>query len=167
MKRNIHNYAAVLMHKPSTCAIIKGSEKYPNISGVVHFYQLRNGALVVAEINSLPYSNSNCQQKIYGFHIHSGNKCEGDMTDPFSEAMTHYNPSNCPHPFHAGDLPPLFSSHGYVFSAFVTDRFTLSEVIGKTVIIHGNPDNFASQPSGNAGEKLACGVIKGCGLHSR
>ncbi len=165
MERNIHSYAALLLHNPSTCAVIKGSKKYPNISGIVHFYQLRNSVLVAAEINGLPYSDNNCQQKIYGFHIHSGNKCEGDMTDPFSEAMTHYNPSNCPHPFHAGDLPPLFGNHGYVFSAFVTDRFMLSEVIGKTVIIHGNPDDFTSQPSGNAGEKLACGVIKRCNSH--
>lgn len=126
MERNIHNYAALLLHKPSTCAVIKGSEKYPNISGIVRFYQLRNGVLVAAEINGLPYSDGNCLQKIYGFHIHSGNKCEGDMTDPFSEAITHYNPMNCPHPFHAGDLPPLFGKHGYAFSAFVTDRFILS-----------------------------------------
>ena len=161
MERNIRNYAAVLMHKPNIYAIIKGSEKYPNISGIVRFYQLRNGVLVAAEINGLPYSDNSCQQKIYGFHIHSGNKCEGDMTDPFSEAMTHYNPNNCLHPFHVGDL---FCNHGYAFSAFVTDRFTLSEVIGRTVIIHGNPDDFTSQPSGNAGEKLACGVVKSCNL---
>ena len=60
MERNIRNYAAVLMHKPSTCAIIKGSEKYPNISGIVRFYQLRNGVLVAAEINGLPYSDNSC-----------------------------------------------------------------------------------------------------------
>lgn len=164
MERNIRNYAAVLMHKPNTYAIIKGSEKYPNIIGIVRFYQLRNGVLVAAEINGLPYSDNSCQQKIYGFHIHSGNKCEGDMTNPFSEAMTHYNPNNCLHPFHAGDLPPLFGSRGYAFSVFLTDRFLLSEVIEKTVIIHENSDDFTSQPSGNAGEKLACGVVKSCNL---
>lgn len=165
MERNIHNYAELLMHKPNTCAVINGSEKYPNISGIVRFYQLRNGVLVATEINGLPYSDSICKNQIYGLHIHSGNKCDGDMTDPFSEAMTHYNPMNCPHPFHAGDLPPLFGNHGYAFSAFVTDRFNLSEVIDKTVIIHDNPDDFTSQPSGNAGEKLACGVIKRCNSH--
>jgi Cu-Zn family superoxide dismutase len=86
------------------------------------------------------------------------------MTDPFSEAMTHYNPNNCLHPFHAGDLPPLFGSRGYAFSVFLSDRFSLSDVLGKTVIIHGNPDDFTTQPSGNAGEKLACGVVKSCNL---
>ncbi len=53
-------------------------------------------------------------------------------------------------------------NNGYAFSAFLTDCFSLSEVMGKTVIIHGNPDDFTTQPSGNSGEKLACGVIMDC-----
>ena len=84
------------------------------------------------------------------------------MHDPFSATMAHYNPAKCNHPFHAGDLPPLFGNHGYAFSIFLINRFLLSEVLGKTVIIHGNPDDFTTQPSGNAGEKLACGGIKRC-----
>ncbi len=52
--------------------------------------------------------------------------------------------------------------HGYAFSIFLTDRFLLSEVLGKTVIIHGNSDDFTTQPSGKAGDKLACGVIRVC-----
>lgn len=111
----------LLLHKPRTCAIIKGSEKYSNINSVVRFYKLRNDVLVSAEINGLPYTDSICKNQIYGFHIHSGNKCEEDMADPFSEAMTHYNPMNCPHPFHAGDLPPLFGNKGYAFNTFLTD----------------------------------------------
>ncbi|MCD7905162.1 MAG: superoxide dismutase family protein [Clostridiales bacterium] len=43
---------------------------------------------------------------------------------------------------------------------FFTDRFKLSKIIGKTVIIHKNPDDFKTQSSGDAGEKIACGVIK-------
>ncbi|MBR6581408.1 MAG: superoxide dismutase family protein [Ruminococcus sp.] len=164
MERNIRNYAAVLMHKPNTYAIIKGSEKYPNISGIVRFYQLRNGVLIAAEISGLPHSHGICQHPVFGFHIHDGNQCDGDMQDPFSGTMAHYNPAKCNHPFHAGDLPPLFGSRGYAFSVFLTDRFLLSEVIGKTVIIHENSDDFTSQPSGNAGEKLACGVVKSCNL---
>ena len=74
--------------------------------------------------------------------------------------MTHYNPNQCAHPYHAGDLPPLFGSNGYAFEAFLTDRFTVSEVIGRTVIIHSKPDDFSTQPSGNSGEKIACGEIR-------
>lgn len=45
--------------------------------------------------------------------------------------------------------------------SFFTNRFRPSQVIGKSVMIHQNPDDFRSQPSGNAGKRLACGVIQG------
>ncbi len=80
----------------------------------------------------------------------------------FSSVMSHYNPFECNHPYHAGDLPPLFANDVYAFSVFLTNRFNLSDVIEKTMIIHGNPDDFTTQPSGNAGEKIACGVITSC-----
>ena len=41
-----------------------------------------------------------------------------------------------------------------------TDRFCVEEIIGKTVIIHNDPDDFHTQPAGNAGKKIACGVIR-------
>lgn len=46
------------------------------------------------------------------------------------------------------------------FSAFLTDRFTVKEILNRTVVIHSRPDDFTTQPSGNSGEKIACGVIK-------
>ena len=45
-------------------------------------------------------------------------------------------------------------------NAVVTDRFTISDIIGRTVVIHKSPDDFTTQPSGNAGAKIACGEIK-------
>lgn len=162
MKKNVRNYAALLLQPCDASALMKGSEMYPDIHGLVRFYQTRNGVLVAAEICGLPDSDDKCTHSVYAFHIHQGTKCEGDMRDPFSEAMAHYNPYDCEHPFHAGDMPPLFSNHGYAFTAFLTDRFLLSEIIGRTVIIHGNRDDFTTQPSGNSGEKIACGVIARC-----
>jgi Cu-Zn family superoxide dismutase len=82
-----------------------------------------------------------------------------DGSDPFPSSGTHYNPNNCPHPYHAGDMPPLFGANGYAFLTFVTSRFTVNEIIGKTIIIHSMPDDFTTNPSGNSGEKIACGVI--------
>ncbi len=167
MDRNFRNYAVLLTQLPHASAELMGSSAYPDIHGTVRFYQTRNGVLIAAEVSGLPHSHSICQNPVFGFHIHDGSQCEGDMHDPFSGAMAHYNPDHCAHPFHAGDLPPLFGNQGYAFSVFLTDRFSLPEVIGKTVILHGNPDDFTAQPSGNAGEKLACGVIttyrKRCG----
>ena len=64
---------------------------------------------------------------------------------------------------HAGDLPPLFGNHGFAFAVFLTDRFSVREVLGKTVIVHLKPDDFTTQPSGSAGEKIACGEIRKIG----
>ncbi|MBQ9940332.1 MAG: superoxide dismutase family protein [Clostridia bacterium] len=91
--------------------------------------------------------------------MHNGGSCTGNNTDLFADAMTHYNPDSCPHPYHAGDMPPVFGADGYGFSVFLTDRFSPEEIIGKTVIIHSSPDDFITQLSGNSGTKIACGMI--------
>jgi Cu-Zn family superoxide dismutase len=63
-------------------------------------------------------------------------------------------------------MPPLFVNHGYAFSAFLTDKFYVRDVIGLTVIIHAQPDDFTTQPSGNAGKKIACGLIEKSGTQN-
>ena len=102
-----------------------------------------------------------CRGAIFGFHIHSGSQCGGNMQDPFADAGEHYNPNGCMHPYHAGDMPPLFGNNGYAFQIFLTDRFTVNDIIGKTVIIHSEPDDFRTQPGGNSGSRIACGQILG------
>ena len=82
------------------------------------------------------------------------------MQEPFADAMQHFDLADCVHPHHAGDLPPLFGNDGLAVSAFLTNRFSVDEVLGRTVIIHDHPDDFTTQPSGNSGTKIACGVIK-------
>lgn len=156
---NPQDFCSVFCNRANAAATLRGSEKYPDIRGRVMFYQLPYAVLVRAEIFGLPKGTAPCENPIFAFHIHSGEECQGDETDAFSKANGHYNPNNCPHPYHAGDLPPLFSVNGRAFSAFLTDRFKVNEILGRTVIIHRNPDDFSSQPSGNAGEKIACGVI--------
>lgn len=147
-----------ILHRPADAsAKIRGDGDYPCISGTVKLYQTRLGVIVYSEVRGLPDS---CHNHIFGFHIHEGNSCTGTMDDPFSGAMTHYNPNNCTHPYHAGDLPPLFGNGGLAISLFLTDRFGVNEVIGRTVIIHDHPDDFTTQPAGNSGTKIACGVIK-------
>ena len=58
------------------------------------------------------------------------------------------------------DLEGLPTAAGRGFLAVLTDRFSLPEVVGHTVILHGHLDDFTTQPSGSAGEKIACGVIR-------
>lgn len=161
--RGFHRFAgSVLQRKPNACAALKGSSEYPDCSGTVRFYQTDSGVLVSAEVSGLPVGTEPCGERVLGFHIHSGEQCAGDAADPFAAALGHYDPDGCPHPAHAGDMPPLFSNRGYAFEVFLTDRFSVREVIGRTVIIHASPDDFTSQPSGNAGKKIACGQIRAC-----
>lgn len=150
---------SVFRRRADAAAFIAGSEKYPDIHGRVLFYQLRRGVVVHAEMTDLPKRSEKCGSPVFAFHIHSGESCTGNTDDAFADVGTHYNPDDCLHPHHAGDLPPLFGVDGRALSVCLTDRFTVPEIVGRTVIIHSHPDDFTTQPSGNAGEKIACGVI--------
>jgi Cu-Zn family superoxide dismutase len=101
-----------------------------------------------------------CAGGIFAVHIHEGTSCTGNETDPFANAMTHFNLNDCGHPYHAGDMPPLFENEGYALSVFVTNRFKVEDVIGKAVIVHDNRDDFTTQPAGDSGRKIACGIIE-------
>lgn len=138
--------------RPHAIAHIQGGADAPNLFGQVNFYQEKHGVLVEATIRRLPESDSG----FFGFHIHDGSRCGG--TD-FSETGSHYNPNETPHPAHAGDLPPLMRCNGGAYLVVATDRFCVSDIIGRTVVIHDRADDFDSQPAGNAGTKIACGVI--------
>ena len=151
--------AHVLNGLPEAAAVLQGDKNHPRLKGVVLFYETAQGVFVVSEITGLPESDNPCGQPIFAFHIHSGGECTGTSEDPFANAGTHFNPKNCLHPYHAGDMPPLFGAKGNAASAFLTDRFGIGEIIGKTVIIHSHLDDFTTQPSGGAGMKIACGTI--------
>ncbi len=153
---SIINLNAILKRKPDAVSFIMGNSENKNLHGEARFYQTEQGVIVATEIFGLPENDDLCASPIFALHIHEGVSCSGD---DFSETGMHYNPKNCPHPYHSGDMPPLFSSNGYAISLFLTNRFNVAEIIGKTVVIHSLPDDFTTQPSGNAGAKIACGVI--------
>ena len=139
---------------PYAVAQIRGGQDAPNLSGQVKFYQQPEWVLVVAQITGLP---RNSTTGFFALHIHEGGSCLGQG---FSETGGHYNPDRVEHPKHAGDLPPLLICQGGAFLAVKTDRFRVPEIIGRTVVIHSGADDFHTQPAGNAGTKIACGVIQ-------
>ena len=142
---------------PDASAAIKGSSSYPDIQGEVQFYGVHGGTIVTVQITGLPENKSG---NFYGFHIHEGESCTGNAADPFANAEEHYNPAKVSHPYLSGDMPVLMGNNGMVWCRFYTDRFFPEDIIGKTVIIHDMPDDFKSQPAGDSGVKIACGVIK-------
>lgn len=141
-------------------AIIEGSSAYPEVRGRMLLRPSPKGVTVSVTVTGLPRKDAPCGSGFLGFHIHEGEACTPMGDDAFADAMGHYNKNGCPHPFHAGDMPPLLNADGYAAMSFVTDRFTIGEVIGKTVIIHSGPDDFTTQPAGNSGIRIACGVIR-------
>ncbi|MBQ8642094.1 MAG: superoxide dismutase family protein [Clostridia bacterium] len=160
MQKNVHWLSPVLRQNPHAVAHVRGSDDYPEIQGIVQFYQTRRGVLVTADFTGLPEPEESCASPIFGFHIHEGARCSGTAEAPFDDAGSHWNPDDCLHPYHAGDLPPLFGNHGRAFLAVLTDRFHAGDLPGKTVILHGSPDDFTTQPAGNAGIRIACGEIR-------
>lgn len=138
---------------PDAVAWVRGDGKTTGLMGVVKFYQMRDGTLVTADVTGLPETETD----FFAFHIHEGCGCGGAA---FAGTGGHYNPGNTAHPNHAGDLPPLLAHNGRASMAVLTGRFRVRDVLGRTVVIHHDPDDFHTQPAGNSGAKIACGVIR-------
>lgn len=130
--------------------------------GTVTLTQLPNGVLVHAVLTGLPPGG-------HGFHIHAAGKCE----PPFTTAGGHFNPTGAHHGmmnagFHAGDLPNVYiGEDGKVtadaFNTFVTlgtGANSLFGPSGSSIVLHAGPDDYKSDPAGNSGDRIACGVIE-------
>ena len=128
--------------RPDASAVLTGTAR-----GTIRFWQTPGGVIMEARVRGLPQTETG----FFAFHIHE------------SAAGGHYDPIGRPHPHHAGDLPPLLACGSEAWLVLRTCRFRLSEVLGRTAVIHRGPDDFRTQPSGNPGEKIAQGVI--CPLH--
>lgn len=145
-------------------AKISGGSLNPMIAGVVFFYDVPGGTDVCVKVEGLPnYQKSKegaAQIGPHGFHIHEFGDCEvGDVNKPFPNTGGHFNPNGQPHGNHLGDFPVLFSNNGYSKMCFFTNKFKPSDIIGKSIVIHESPDDYKTEPSGNSGKKIACGVI--------
>lgn len=121
-----------------------------NEKGVAKFYDTPFGTVVEVEISGLPDTKTG----FFGMHIHSEGVCEGD----FSSAGAHFGTGE--HPLHTGDLPPLMSSHGNAYMISLTPRFSTRDIVGRSIIIHDSPDDFTTQPAGNSGKRIACGIVE-------
>ncbi|MCM1388156.1 MAG: superoxide dismutase family protein [Bacillus sp. (in: Bacteria)] len=147
---------------PDAQAVVRGNHLYPDLYGIVFFCQMPCGVFINAQFHGLPVlsaANANAR-RFLGFHIHEYGDCAQNADFDFDHAGNHYNPENFPHPGHRGDLPPILNCGGYAWQSFLTDTFTVAEIIGRSVIIHSQPDDFTTQPSGNSGVKIGCGVIQ-------
>lgn len=131
-----------------------------NTSGTVTFTQKGDKVLVVANISGLTPGS-------HGFHVHEKGDCSA--ADGMS-AGGHFNPGGKPHgnphqgEHHAGDMPMLEAdANGNALLTTELSSMALRDgpanIIGKAVIVHVSPDDFKTQPTGNSGARMACGVI--------
>jgi Cu-Zn family superoxide dismutase len=129
--------------------------------GMAHFQENADGSVEVhLEMTNVPPGQ-------HGFHIHD----KGDCGDNGNAAGGHFNPTSMPHgapdavSHHSGDFGNVTAdANGKVDARFTTHSITVSpgerSVVGHAVIVHGNPDDLTTQPSGNAGPRIACGVAE-------
>ncbi|AOT71661.1 superoxide dismutase family protein [Geosporobacter ferrireducens] len=146
-------------------AEIRGGPLAPQIRGTVILKEVPGGTEVYVQVEGLPHYQParNGKDPIgpHGFHIHEHGTCKvSDPEEPFEAAGEHWNPTNQPHGNHAGDFPVLFSNNGIARMSFFTNKFRPRDAVGKTIMIHENPDDYRSQPAGDAGRRLACGIIQ-------
>ncbi|MES3013747.1 MAG: superoxide dismutase family protein [Pseudomonadota bacterium] len=130
------------------------------VGGTILFNQQPGGVRVVARVTGLKPNQE------HGFHVHE----KGDCSAP--DAMSaggHFNPTGQPHgpqatAHHGGDMPSLKAdAMGNAEATFTIQGVSLAGatdgVIGKAVIVHAQPDDYTTQPTGNSGGRIACGVI--------
>ena len=110
----------------------------------------------------------NAPPGVHAVHIHE----KGDCSDPEAKsAGAHWNPADVKHgkwgdTCHLGDIGNVdVNEHGEGILLLTTDLWTIggdpaSDILGKSVIVHAQPDDFETQPTGNAGGRIACGVIE-------
>ncbi|QPQ33444.1 MULTISPECIES: superoxide dismutase family protein [unclassified Lysinibacillus] len=141
--------------------ISSNNESYGN----AYFEEVDNGVKVTLALSGVPAGT-------HGIHIHSVGKCEPPT---FESAGPHFNPTNKEHGtlnpkgYHLGDLPNLeIGEDGTVDLNFVAEGVSLQKNVenslldgeGTALVIHESADDYKTDPSGNSGARIACGVIQ-------
>ncbi|MEO8298405.1 MAG: superoxide dismutase family protein [Burkholderiales bacterium] len=147
------------MHAGMAVATL-GATQGNTVQGVVVFHAMGDRVMAHARVTGLKPGAE------HGFHVHD----KGDCASPDGmSAGGHYNPAGKPHgeqasDHHAGDMPNLKAdANGVADQKFMLPGLSVgsgaADVVGRAVILHAGPDDYKTQPTGNSGARLACGVI--------
>ena len=129
--------------------------------GNVELMETPQGTLISAKFSNLP-------EGPHAFHVHETGSCE----PPFTSAGGHYNPTSAKHGIlspegmHAGDMPNIYvPASGELTIEILNANLAVDESLldddGAAIVVHAGPDDYQSDPAGDAGDRIACGVIKG------
>lgn len=147
-------------------AVLSGTKPDTTVSGTVQFEQQGNKVRMKLQISVPKKAN---QSVAIHFHDH------GDCGNMGKGAMGHWNPTNQQHgkwgsgSFHSGDIGNInLDANGNGSLTLTTDLWSLggdekTNILDRSIIVHSGVDDYTSQPSGNSGERIGCGVIKKSG----
>jgi len=132
-----------------------------SVGGTVSFVAAGDGVRVEAKVSGLTPG-------AHGFHVHDSGDCSAPDA---SSAKGHFNPGGKAHGHHggserhAGDMPNLMAdAAGNAVISVEVGGLSLGQaangIVGRSVVIHADPDDFKSQPAGNSGKRVACGAIR-------
>lgn len=132
------------------------------VSGRLTAMPMAGGVHVTGEIGGL------VRNATHGIHVHEKGDCSAADA---SSAGGHFNPKNQPHgrpgvgAHHAGDMPNISADANGVarvdlhLAGVTLGGAAATDIAGRAVVVHAQPDDYATQPSGNSGARIACGVI--------
>jgi Cu-Zn family superoxide dismutase len=127
-------------------------------AGEVNLYPSNEGTRVVGELPNMPAG-------AHGFHFHTVGSCQ---TPDFESAGGHFNPTNKKHGLqnpagpHLGDMPNVSTTRVNLFvqGLQLTGAAGLLDSDGAAIVLHANPDDLRTDPSGNSGTRIRCGVVE-------
>ncbi|KGR90206.1 superoxide dismutase [Ureibacillus massiliensis 4400831 = CIP 108448 = CCUG 49529] len=152
---------------PETSETLQAEAKMVNADGnelgVVNFTESNEGVMISLNLKDVPEGER-------GIHIHAVGKCEPPT---FESAGDHFNPTEMKHGVenpegpHAGDLPNVTPENGVVASEYLAKNLTLQKGManslldedGSAIVLHENADDYKTDPSGESGGRIGCGVI--------
>jgi Cu-Zn family superoxide dismutase len=147
----------------SATATLQGAPTDTDFKGTITFTPEGSGVKVVAHLEGVDADG------MHGFHVHETGECtHGEGAKHFTSAGGHFNPGGAEHacpptePRHAGDLGNIEVKGGTGDLEETSTLLSLSgpnSVVGKAIILHAKADDCKTQPTGDAGDRLACGVV--------
>ncbi|HVR43685.1 MAG TPA: superoxide dismutase family protein [Thermoanaerobaculia bacterium] len=156
--------ACAIRTPPLTATAPLDAKSGSNVSGMVRFTETMADGVpaVLVSIDA-----RNVPEGVHGFHVHEFGDCSAPDA---SSAGGHFNPTRKAHgapnenPSHAGDFGNVLAdSNGRVDATYLMREVTLGSgshsIVGKAIVLHSDPDDLTTQPTGNAGGRIACGVI--------
>lgn len=142
---------------------LTGAQNDTDFAGTITVHPEGTGVHIIADVAGVDTDG------MHGLHVHENGQCdhEGEGGKHFTSAGGHFNPAGVEHacpptdPRHAGDLGNIQVTGGKGHLEVRATNLTMDQLAGKAIILHSAEDDCKTQPTGNSGDRIACGVAGG------